>query len=48
MTLPEVRERMVAYGLEIHTESAEFFAETIRSDFVKWGKLAKDIGFKPL
>ena len=48
MTLPEVRERMLAYGLEIHTESPEFFADTIRNDFGKWGKLAKDIGFKPL
>ena len=48
MTLPDVRERMVAYGLEIHTESPEFFADTIRGDFGKWGKLAKDIGFKPL
>ena len=36
-----------AFGLEIHTEPPEFFAETIKSDFVKWGKLARDIGFKP-
>jgi tripartite-type tricarboxylate transporter receptor subunit TctC len=47
MTLPDVREKMTAFGLEIHTESPEFFAETIRSDFQKWGKLARDIGFKP-
>ncbi len=47
MMLPDVREKMTAFGLEIHTESPEFFSETIRSDFAKWGKLARDIGFKP-
>ena len=47
MKLPDVREKMVAFGLEIHTESPEFFTQTIRGDFEKWGKLAKDIGFKP-
>ena len=47
MTLPDVREKMTAFGLEIHTEPPEFFTETMRSDFVKWGKLARDIGFKP-
>ena len=45
---PEVRERMNTYGLEIHTESQEFFAEMIRSDFAKWGKLARDINFKQI
>jgi hypothetical protein len=38
---------MKSYGLEIHTESPEFFAETIRSDSARWGKLTRDIGFKP-
>ena len=47
MSLPAVREQMLTLGLEIHTESPEFFAETIRSDFGKWGKVARDIGFKP-
>lgn len=37
---------MATYGLEIHTESPEFFAETLKSDTAKWGKLAKDLGFK--
>jgi tripartite-type tricarboxylate transporter receptor subunit TctC len=44
---PDVREKMLTYGLEIHNEPPEFFAETIRSDFETWGKLARDIGFKP-
>ncbi len=47
MKLPDVREKMIAFGLEIHTESPEFFSKTIRDDFEKWGKLAQDIGFKP-
>ena len=37
---------MTSFGLEIHTESPEFFTQTIRNDFEKWGKLARDIGFK--
>lgn len=47
MSLPAVREQMLTLGLEIHTEPPEFFVETIRSDFSKWGKVARDIGFKP-
>ena len=47
LTQPDVRERLTAFGLEIHTEPPEFFTEAIRRDFEKWGKLARDIGFKP-
>ena len=47
MRLPDVREKMTALGLEIHTEPPEFFTQLLRSDFEKWGKLARDIGFKP-
>ena len=46
MKLPEVRDKMVSFGLEIHTEPPEFFTQTVRSDFEKWGKLARSIGFK--
>jgi tripartite-type tricarboxylate transporter receptor subunit TctC len=45
---PDVREKLDAYGLEIHTESPEFFANIIRRDMEKWGKVARDIGFKQL
>ncbi len=41
---PDVREKLDTYGLEVHTESPEFFAERIRKDFEKWGKVARDIG----
>ena len=46
MKLSDIREKMTSFGLEIHTESPEFFTQTIRNDFEKWGKLARDIGFK--
>jgi tripartite-type tricarboxylate transporter receptor subunit TctC len=47
MKLPDVSEKMVAAGLIIVTESPEFFGDMIRSDYAKYGKLARDIGFKP-
>ena len=46
--LPDVREKLDSYGLEIHTESPEYFANVIRKDMEKWGKVARDIGFKQL
>ena len=45
---PDVREKLDTYGLEIHAESPEFFANVIRRDMEKWGKVARDIGFKQL
>lgn len=44
---PDVRDKLAAFGLEVHTESPEYFTEVIRRDFEKWGKLARDIGFRP-
>jgi len=48
VTQPDVREKLDAYGLEIHTESPEYFGNVIRRDMEKWGKVARDIGFKQL
>lgn len=48
LALPEVIQKMKLYGLEAHTEPPEFFSDTIRRDFSKWGKLISDIGFKPI
>lgn len=47
MRLPDVSDKMVAAGLIIVTESPEYFGEIIRSDYAKYGKLARDIGFRP-
>ena len=47
MTLPDVKEKMTFAGLEIVNEPPEFFGETIRRDYAKYGKLARDIGFQP-
>ena len=46
--LPDVREKLDSYGLEIHTESPEYFGNVLRRDMEKWGKVARDIGFKQL
>ena len=47
MKQPDVADKMVASGLIIVTESPEFFGDIIRSDYAKYGKLARDIGFNP-
>jgi tripartite-type tricarboxylate transporter receptor subunit TctC len=47
MQLPDVREKMIALGLEIPNESAEYFDKLIRSEFDKYGKVARDIGLVP-
>ncbi len=47
MRQPDVAEKMVASGLIIVTEPPEYFAEVLRSDYAKYGKLVKDIGFQP-
>ena len=47
LKLPDVADKMIAAGLIIVTESPEFFGEILRSDYAKYGKLARDIGFQP-
>ena len=44
---PEVAEKLVAAGLVIVTESPEYFSKLLKSDFMKYGKLVKDIGYQP-
>jgi len=45
---PDVRDRMKKLGLDIHTESPEFFTDLMNKDFDNWGKVVKDMAFKPL
>ena len=47
MRSPEVSEKLVSAGLLVVTEPPEFFADLLKSDFAKYGKLVKDIGFQP-
>ena len=47
MKQPDVADKMIASGLIIVTESPEYFGRVIRSDYAKYGKLVRDIGFKP-
>ena len=42
-----VKEKLVAAGLIVVTEPPEYFAATLKSDFAKYGKLIRDIGFQP-
>jgi tripartite-type tricarboxylate transporter receptor subunit TctC len=47
MKLPDVSDKLVIAGLIVVTESPEYFGEIIRSDYAKYGKLTRDIGFQP-
>ena len=47
LLLPDVRDKLTAFALEIHNETPEQFTTIIQRDIEKWGKLARDIGFKP-
>jgi tripartite-type tricarboxylate transporter receptor subunit TctC len=46
MKLPEIAEKLAAAGLIIVAESPEYFGDIIRSDYAKYGKLMRDIGFQ--
>jgi tripartite-type tricarboxylate transporter receptor subunit TctC len=46
MTAPDVREKMTAIGLTVVAESPEFFAQMLRSDYEKYGKLVRTIGLQ--
>jgi len=47
MKLPDVSGKLVTAGLIVVAESPEYFRDLIRSDYVKYGKLTRDIGFQP-
>ena len=47
IALPDVKDKLVAAGLIIVTEPPEFFTQTLKSDYAKYGKLIRDIGFRP-
>ena len=47
MNSPEVVEKMVNGGMVVANESVKYFEDLIKSDYAKYGKLVRDIGFKP-
>jgi tripartite-type tricarboxylate transporter receptor subunit TctC len=47
MTAPDVREKLAIIGLTVVAESPEWFAQTLRSDYEKYGKLIRTIGLQP-
>ncbi len=47
MRLPAVAEKLQAAGLLVVTETPEYFADLLKADHAKYGKLVRDIGFVP-
>jgi tripartite-type tricarboxylate transporter receptor subunit TctC len=47
MKMPDIREKAALVGLELHTQPPEYFTQMLKDDFEKWGKLAREINFKP-
>ena len=47
MSMPDVKDKLNAIGLTVVTESPEYFGKLLKSDHEKYGKLIRDIGFKP-
>jgi tripartite-type tricarboxylate transporter receptor subunit TctC len=47
MKLPDVREKMITLGLDVWTESPEYFRKLMLSEYEKYGKVARDIGLVP-
>jgi len=43
----DVAEKLEAAGLIVVSESPEYFADILKSDYAKYGALVKAIGFKP-
>jgi len=44
---PDVAEKLVAAGLIVVTESPEYFSKLLKGDFLKYGKLVKDMRYQP-
>ncbi len=47
MRQQDVRDKMITLGLDVPNESAESFDQLIRSEFEKYGKVARTIGLVP-
>ena len=47
MKRPEVRAKLEALGLDVWTESPEYMGKLMKSEYEKYGKVAKEIGLVP-
>lgn len=47
MKLPDVRAKLESLGLEVWTESPEHLGSLMKSEYDKYGKVARDIGLVP-
>jgi tripartite-type tricarboxylate transporter receptor subunit TctC len=47
MKLPDVRPKLEAFGLDLWTESPEYFGKLMKSEYDKYGKVARDIKLVP-
>ena len=47
MMMPDVKEKLNAIGLTVVAESPEWFAQVLKNDYEKYGKLIKAIGLQP-
>jgi tripartite-type tricarboxylate transporter receptor subunit TctC len=47
MKRPDVRAKLEALGLEVWTESPEHLGDLMKSEYEKYGKVARDIGLVP-
>jgi tripartite-type tricarboxylate transporter receptor subunit TctC len=47
MKRPDVRAKLESLGLEVWTESPEYLGDLMKSEYDKYGKVARDIGLVP-
>jgi tripartite-type tricarboxylate transporter receptor subunit TctC len=47
MKRPDVRAKLESLGLEVWTESPEYLGKLMKSEYEKYGKVARDIGLVP-
>ena len=47
MKVPDIQKKLEALGLEVWTESPEYFGALMKSEYDKYGKVARDIGLVP-
>jgi len=47
MKMPDIRKKLEVLGLDVWTESPSFLGALMKSEYDKYGKVARDIGLVP-